>query len=258
MIAVPALSVSALAVFFAAVAYGTLAGLLLPRAAYRLCVPAEETWRSDCPRGHRLTGAAGGWLGAARCGASPACGVLPAPGARRCAVLTALVCAVLAAGTGARPELAVWLALAPVGVLAALVDVRVQRLPDVLTATMAAVAVAGLGLVALGGGGRYPGALLAALALLAFYAVLFLVNPAGMGLGDVKLAPALGAALGWYGAWPVFAATMLAFTAGALYGLVLKARRPRADGAGTAAMIPFGPFMLAAAWLTVAVTAAGR
>ena len=70
--------------------------------------------------------------------------------------------------------------------------------------------------------------------------MLFLVNPAGMGFGDVKLAPTLGLALGWYG-WPtVFTGTFAGFTLGALTGLVLLATR-RAD---RKTPIPFGPFML--------------
>ncbi|NED23297.1 prepilin peptidase, partial [Streptomyces sp. SID9913] len=35
----------------AAALWGALAGTLLPRAAYRLSVPAEEDWRAVCPRG---------------------------------------------------------------------------------------------------------------------------------------------------------------------------------------------------------------
>ncbi|MEU7517489.1 prepilin peptidase, partial [Streptomyces sp. NPDC042898] len=31
--------------------WGLAAGLLVPRAAYRLAVPAEEPWRDRCPAG---------------------------------------------------------------------------------------------------------------------------------------------------------------------------------------------------------------
>lgn len=48
-------------------------------------------------------------------------------------LVTVLACTVLAAATGARPELAGWLLLAPVAVLLATVDRRVHRLPDPLT-----------------------------------------------------------------------------------------------------------------------------
>ncbi|MER5828930.1 prepilin peptidase, partial [Streptomyces mirabilis] len=47
--------------------WGAAAGLLVPRAAYRFAVEPDEAWRTRCPDGHVLTGAAGGWLGLARC-----------------------------------------------------------------------------------------------------------------------------------------------------------------------------------------------
>ncbi|MGB8938935.1 MAG: prepilin peptidase, partial [Streptomyces sp.] len=43
--------------------WGALAGLLVPRAVYRLSVAPDEAWRSACPDGHPL----GGWVGFARC-----------------------------------------------------------------------------------------------------------------------------------------------------------------------------------------------
>ncbi|WP_327305171.1 A24 family peptidase [Streptomyces sp. NBC_01298] len=54
--------------------WGAAAGLLLPRAAYRLSVEVGLPWRSSCPAGHPLTGPAGGWLGLPLC---PRCA--PAP-----------------------------------------------------------------------------------------------------------------------------------------------------------------------------------
>ncbi|MEU2064149.1 A24 family peptidase, partial [Streptomyces sp. NPDC013455] len=159
------------------------------------------------------------------------------------AAVTALVCAALAAATGTRPELAVWLLLAPAGVLLAAVDFRVQRLPDPLTLPLAALALALLGLTALlpEHAGHWPTALYGALALGAGYYVLYRVNPGGMGFGDVKLALGAGAVLGWYG-WPtVLLGTFAAFLLGALYGgALVLARR-----AGRKTAVPFGPFLLA-------------
>ncbi|THA73070.1 prepilin peptidase [Streptomyces sp. A0642] len=162
-------------------------------------------------------------------------------------VVTALGCAALAAATGARPELAVWLLLAPVGVLLATIDRRVHRLPDQLTLPAAAAAVVLLGVAALvpEHGGAWLSALLGGAVLGAFYFVLFLINPNGMGFGDVKLALSLGVALGWYGWAVVFAGGFAGFLFGALYGLglVLMRRAGRKTG------IPFGPFMIAGALL---------
>ncbi|MEV5860663.1 A24 family peptidase [Streptomyces sp. NPDC052071] len=241
--------------------WGAAAGLLLPRAAYRFSVEPEEPWRDACPAGHALTGPAGGWLGPARC-ASCAVAVSSLPGAAApqapapagpgryapsavAPVVTPLVCAALAAAAGARPEAVVWVLLAPVAVLLAVIDRRVHRLPDVLTLPLAAVAAALLGAAALlpGHGGSWTSALLGGAVLGGFYLLLYRINPNGMGFGDVKLALALGVALGWYG-WPVlFLGGFAGFLFGALYGagLMLLRRAGRRTG------IPFGPFMLVGA-----------
>lgn len=239
-----------------ALLWGALAGALLPRAAYRFAVPSGEPWRDRCPGGHHPVR---GWLGGVRCGQCARGGqrggaegrvpVTPyqpyAPSAPLLATATALVCAALTAATGTRPELAVWLLLAPVGVLLAAVDFRVQRLPDPLTLPLAATALALLGLAALlpEHAGHWRTALYGALALGAGYYVLYRVNPGGMGFGDVKLAVGAGAVLGWYG-WPtVLLGTFAGFLLGALYGgALVLARR-----AGRKTAVPFGPFLLAGA-----------
>ncbi|MEU9302953.1 A24 family peptidase [Streptomyces sp. NPDC048269] len=253
-----------------AAGYGVAAGLVLPRAAYRLSVEPGEPWRQRCPRGHRLSG----WLGPARCrvpagaaspGApppapvppgvalpgpdvpSPACAAPHAYGLRPLpvAALTGAVCAALGAAVGARPEVLAYVGLAPALVLLALVDRAVHRLPDVLTLPLAAAVAAGLGSAALlpRAGGDWRHALLGGGLLAAGYLVLFLINPAGMGFGDVKLALSLGVALGWYG-WGVWAAgAFLGLLYGALYGLSLVLRGPATRKQSFA----FGPFMAAGA-----------
>ncbi|MEU8893468.1 A24 family peptidase [Streptomyces sp. NPDC048442] len=272
----------------AAALWGAAAGLLVPRAAHRLSVEPEEPWRDACPAGHPFTGVARGWVGTGRC-AHCAAGVTagaahggagsgdesapsasydkdhpapydkkhPAAYARtlRHVVLCALVCAVLAGATGPRPELAVWLLLAPFALLLAVVDRRVQRLPDVLTLPLAGAAVVLLGGAALlpGSAGSWLGALLGGAGLGGAYFLLFLINPNGMGFGDVKLALALGVVLGWYG-WPVlFAGATAGFVLGALYGVGLMVTRR----GGRKTAIPFGPFMIAGAWVGLVLGGAG-
>ncbi|MGW2646776.1 prepilin peptidase [Streptomyces sp. NPDC001393] len=257
--------------------WGAATGTLLPRAAYRFAVPAGEEWRDRCPRGHALRG----WLGMARCGqcgrsgagspepphavessdapetahtsepsqlscSAPQASLPYTPSVSPLSAVTALLCAALAAATGARPELAVWLVLAPVGVLLAVVDFRVQRLPDPLTLPLAAAALALLGLAALlpEHAGHWLTALYGALALGAGYLVLFLINPAGMGFGDVKLALGMGAVLGWYGWSTVLLGAFAGFLLGAVYGAALVVVRR----AGRKSAIPFGPFLLAGAF----------
>ncbi|MFJ6798539.1 prepilin peptidase [Streptomyces sp. NPDC091268] len=238
----------------AAALWGAGWGLLVPRAVYRLAVGRDEAWRTRCPAGHPLTGPAGGWLGRAVC--APCAGAGAGAGAARAyrgallpVLLTAAACGALGAAVGRHPELLLWLVLAPFGVVLALVDAAVFRLPDVLTLPLAALTAAGLGLAALSAraAGSWSGALLGGLALGGCYLVLFLISPRGMGFGDVKLALTLGQVLGWYG-WPVlFLGTLAAFLAGAVHGVVLMA--VRRAGRGTA--MPFGPFMLAGALAAV-------
>lgn len=195
--------------------WGAAAGALLPRAAHRFSVQSYG------------------------------------PGAP--ALLTAFVCAALAAATGTRPELGVWLLLGPVGVLLTLVDLRVKRLPDVLTLPLAGAALVLLGVVALlpEHAGDWTTALYGALALGGFFQVLFLIDPGGMGFGDVKLALGPGAALGWYG-WPTLTLGVLAaFLLGALYAgaLVVAGRAGRETAAA------FGPFLLGGAFLGLLIGA---
>ncbi|MEU9554969.1 A24 family peptidase [Streptomyces fumanus] len=250
----------------AAALWGAAAGALLPRAAYRFSAPAGQPWRDRCPGGHPVRG----WLGGARCGACAAGegsyaeggatraegggsyvegGGSYAPGPLPPVVVTALVCAALAGATGTRPELVVWLLLAPVGVLLAVVDRRVARLPDPLTLPFAGAALALLGLAALlpEHAGSWTTALLGALALGAGYLALWLINPAGMGFGDVKLALGAGAVLGWYGWATVMLGTLAGFLLGAVYGGVLVLARR----AGRKTAIAFGPFLIAGAFLGV-------
>ncbi|WP_411083025.1 prepilin peptidase [Streptomyces sp. cmx-18-6] len=179
----------------------------------------------------------------------PTAGGIPyGPGALAPAV-TVLVCVALAAATGPRPELLGWLLLAPVAVLLAVVDRRVHRLPDPLTLPLAGAAVLLLGGAALlpGHAGSWTSALLGGPALGGFYLLLFLINPNGMGFGDVKLALALGVALGWYGWAVLFLGGFAGFLFGAVYGLglVLLRRAGRKTG------IPFGPFMITGALVGV-------
>jgi leader peptidase (prepilin peptidase)/N-methyltransferase len=218
-----------------AAVWGIASGLLLPRAAYRLAVPSGERWAAACPLGHAI----GGWLGPARC---PACTTRRYGLGYGAALACALACGALALTVGAHPELAVWLLLVPAGLVLARVDLLVFRLPDVLTLPVLAATAALLGLAALlpSHDGSWLRALVAAAALGAIYLLMFLVNPAGMGFGDVKLAPTLGLALGWYG-WPaVFTGTFAGLLLGALTGLALIASRR----ATRRTAIPFGPFML--------------
>ncbi|MEI5102246.1 A24 family peptidase [Streptomyces sp. PmtG] len=218
--------------------WGALAGLALPRAVYRFSVPAEEPWRGRCPDGEH---AVKGWLGPARCPDGGWYGSRPG----WIALAAAVVSAALAAATGPRPELAVWLLLTPPALVLVLVDRAVMRLPDVLTLPLAAAALALLGAAAAlpGHGGSWTGAALGALALSGGYFTMFLINPDAMAFGDVKLALAVGATLGWYGWGVLLLGTLAGFLGFGLYGGWLAVVR----GMGRRTPIAFGPFLLAGA-----------
>jgi len=169
------------------------------------------------------------------------------------ASLTALSCGVLASATGARPELLVWLLITPFAMLLAVVDRKVHRLPDQLTLPLAVATVVLLGLAALvpGHAGSWRTALLGAGVLGGCYFALSLINPNGMGFGDVKLALSLGAVLGWYGWPPLFVGAFAGFLLGSMYGLALMLL----GRAGRKSAIPFGPFMITGALLGVVLGA---
>jgi prepilin signal peptidase PulO-like enzyme (type II secretory pathway) len=115
-----------------------------------------------------------------------------------------------------------------------------------ILATIAIVMVI-LSAIANGANGEWLRALAGGLALFLFYFLLWLIYPAGMGFGDVKLAGVLGLYLGFLGWGSVVIGGFLGFALGGLVGGgLMLARR-----AGRKSMIPFGPFMLAGAFLAV-------
>jgi leader peptidase (prepilin peptidase) / N-methyltransferase len=238
--------------------YGAAVGALLPRTVYRFAVRREQPRLAHCPDGHPLPRTPRGWLGPARCAqcvsdGSP--GAVYGPRARWLLLTGATVCAALAATVGPRPELAVWLLVAPFGLLLAAVDLRVRRLPDVLTLPLAVATAALLGLASIlpGANGSWEDALLGGVVLAGSYLVLFLVHPRGFGFGDVKLALTAGVALGWYGWQALFAGAFLGFLLQAGWGAALIV----AGRAGRKTALPFGPFMVLGAALTVLLAGAG-
>ncbi|MBC7558576.1 MAG: prepilin peptidase, partial [Dermatophilaceae bacterium] len=69
------------------------------------------------------------------------------------------------------------------------------------------------------------------------------VSPAGMGMGDVKLAGVLGLALGLAGLSATLLAVLIAFALHAVISVVLLAARR----AGRRTALPFGPPLLVGA-----------
>lgn len=161
--------------------------------------------------------------------------------------LPALAWAVWASGPGwATPAVAV---AAVAGAALAVIDTRTHRLPDAVVYPTTVAVAALLLAAALAGGTLAPAgrALVGAVVLVVGYAVLHLVNPAGLGLGDVKLAALLGGLSAWHG-WDTFAgAALLPFLLGGLVAaaLLVSGRATRSTA------VAFGPFMLVGAALAI-------
>ena len=155
---------------------------------------------------------------------------------------TGVLFALLAVKFGWHAVLPAYLSLAAVGVALAMIDFDHHRLPDALTLPSYPVAIALLGVAAVAEDGHTPflRALLGMAVLFAFYALMWLVYPAGMGLGDVKLSGVLGLYLGWLGWGSLVVGAFSAFVFGGLVGIgvILFA------GGGRKTKVPFGPFML--------------
>lgn len=145
--------------------------------------------------------------------------------------------------------LVAFLYLASVSVVLALIDIDTHTLPNQIV--LPAYAVAGVLLSASALLAEEPGrlvtALIGAIALFGLYLLMALLYPGGMGLGDVKLAGLLGLFLGWLGWGPLAVGAFSAFLLGGLFSLVLVITRKANRKSG----IPFGPWMLAGAWLGV-------
>jgi leader peptidase (prepilin peptidase)/N-methyltransferase len=132
-------------------------------------------------------------------------------------------------------EAALWpaLAMAVILVAAAATDLEQRIIPNRL---MAAGAVLALVLWTLADPSRLPENLIAGLAAGGLLLVTAIAYPAGMGMGDVKLAAVMGLFLGRL----VGPALFIGFAAGALVGIaIVAARGPAARKQG----VPFAPFL---------------
>jgi leader peptidase (prepilin peptidase) / N-methyltransferase len=129
------------------------------------------------------------------------------------------------------------LALVPVVVI----DLEHKLIPNIVTYPAAALA---LTFAILDNPSRWWVPVAGALGAATFLFVLWVIKPAGMGLGDVKLALLLGAVLGA----SVIPAFFIAFAAGAILGIVLMARQ---GAKARKTQIPFGPYLAVGAMLAL-------
>jgi leader peptidase (prepilin peptidase)/N-methyltransferase len=147
---------------------------------------------------------------------------------------TALLLALTVVVIGPNEE--VWLGLAFVLLLVpvTVIDIDFRIIPNKL---MIAGAIVALVILALTQPDAIPEHLLAAVAAGGFLLVAAIAYPAGMGMGDVKLAFVMGLFLGRN----VAVAMLVGLLAGSIVGMAIIARKGAKEGRKAA--IPFGPFL---------------
>ncbi|MBK5332988.1 MAG: prepilin peptidase [Ilumatobacteraceae bacterium] len=121
------------------------------------------------------------------------------------------------------------------------IDLRTKRLPRQIIYVTAAVGIPLLCLAALirHEPRRMWMMLLGAGIALAFMGLVYVLSRGGMGDGDVRLSPLLGAFLGWLNPGFVAVGLFLGFLAGAVVGVAMLAT----GRAGRKTAVPFGPFL---------------
>jgi leader peptidase (prepilin peptidase)/N-methyltransferase len=148
--------------------------------------------------------------------------------------VTLALCALVVAVYGVSAEAALGLALVVLLVPVTLIDLDFHIIPNKLLLVGAGV---GLALLVALEPGALPEHLIAAAAAGGFFLIAAIAYPAGMGMGDVKLAAVLGVYLGR----AVVPAVFVALVLGTLVGAAIIARKGAAEG--RKAGIPFGPFL---------------
>ena len=180
------------------------------------------------------------------------------PSPRRLAGTALAAAAALGAApalAGVRPAAGALAWFGGAAVVLAGVDLASHRLPDRVTYPAVSVCTAALAADAavLGSWPSLARAAAAAAIATAGAGLGWLVSPAGIGLGDVKLLGLIGLVLGWLGWGVLVAGVFLGLVAGSVVSLVLvAARRTRWRTA-----LPFGPPLLLGAVLAVGISAVG-
>ncbi|KRE62661.1 A24 family peptidase [Nostocoides sp. Soil756] len=131
------------------------------------------------------------------------------------------------------------------------IDLDVHRLPVGLVvpsggALLVLLAVASLA----SGGSRWLGAVVGAAVMGAVYLLLGLLPGGGVGGGDIRLAPVIGALLGWLSLGHLVVGMAAGFLVGGVTAVVLLLGRR----VGLKSSIAYGPAMCLGAWVAVAAT----
>lgn len=169
-----------------------------------------------------------------------------------------LLCAALSAvAVWAVGDLAAWAALPAYLLFAWLtvgliwIDLDVHRLPIGLVVPTGWAMVALLTVATLASGDRrWVGAAIGFVVMGALYLLLAVLPGGGVGGGDVRLAPLIGALLGWLGTGQL----VIGLGAGFLIGGVAAAVLLISGRAGLKSSIAYGPAMCLGAWVGIAST----
>ncbi|GGG55772.1 hypothetical protein GCM10011374_18380 [Kocuria dechangensis] len=172
-----------------------------------------------------------------------------APSGLLLALVTAGLFVIVSMHFGLSWQLPAYFFFAAVAVVLTVVDARHRLLPNAVVVPALGIGTVLLALAAAGEAdwGALVRALFGGLVLFVVYLILALISPAGLGMGDVKLAAVLGTFLGFQGWGTVFVGAVLASVVGAVVGLVVLASRR----GGLRSDVPFGPSMLVGAMVAV-------
>ena len=143
----------------------------------------------------------------------------------------------------------------PAGVLLGYVDLRTRLLPKavVLPMTGLAIVLAGVCAAVTGDGHALVRALAGMVVARSVFWVLWWINAAGLGFGDVRLAGLLGLELAWFGWAELAVGTYASFLVFGVPGLMVALWRRDRRLLRTA--YPFGPAMLVGALVGLAAGA---
>jgi leader peptidase (prepilin peptidase)/N-methyltransferase len=159
--------------------------------------------------------------------------------------------AALAWRLGASPALPAYLAFGAAAGVVSVSDLVARRVPNRITAPLYVAGAGLLSVASVATGQWWPLARagIAMAALAGFYLLLALAFEAGMGMGDVKWAGAVGLFCGWAAWQAVMIATLLAFAAASLFVL-----GRHVVGRGRSRLVPMAPFMAAGAICAILLT----
>ena len=140
-----------------------------------------------------------------------------------------------------------WFAL--VSSVLVLIDLDSRRLPDVIVLPSYVIGLGLLGLACVFGADWWSllRAVAGMAAMYAAYGLIRVIRPDGMGGGDVKLAGVAGIYLGWLGWGPLAVGWLAAFLLGGGLAVALLA----SGRATRRTALPFGPWLLAGAWVGI-------